>query len=299
VNHVLLRDLDYFLGIAEGASQRRIAALAGVSQPAVAKGLKRLESQLGLTLVQRSRHGAVLTEAGRSFVIRARRLRNEIEAAAQEANDLRARSQGLVRVGSTPALVDPKLTSACLTLMNQRPSTSFRVQIALSDELLTALRRGDLDMMLSGKPDPVPVDLNATPIGENLLGVVAREGHPIFKKRRPHLSDLVRHAWMLPRRGVLSRDWLDAVFAAHDLPRPVTRLEFDPDHDALVSIVLNSDLLSVAGESLHRKLKSKGLVMLEIDAVLWRRPIVALTRVQSQLTPIAERFIEVLSASPD
>jgi DNA-binding transcriptional LysR family regulator len=291
---MLARDLDYFVRIAETGSLRRTATLAGVSQPAVTKGLRRLESELGLVLVERSRAGASLTESGRAFLERARWLRREIDVALQHATDLRASALGLLRIGMTPALVEPLFRPTGLMLMAQRPAVSFRLVVGLSDELLAALRRGDLDLVLSGIPPTPMSDLQVIPIGENELKVVAREKHPIFRRKRLRLADLGREKWMLPRRGVLARDWLDEVFSAEGLPPPVARIEFSPSHDALLPMVLETDLLSVAGESVCRRMEADGLRAVDLARVRWRRPVAVLTRTDARLSPIATRFIQLL-----
>lgn len=294
--HMLLRDLDYFLRIAETGSLRRAATLSEVSQPAVTKGLRRLEAELGLTLVQRSSQGASLTEVGRSFLDRARRLRADFDIALQEANELRAGAIGLVRVGITPALVEPVFQGASMALLLQRPASRIRVQIALTDELLVALRRGDIDVMISGMFDTAPGDLRVLPLGESLLGVFARDGHPLMHKRPLQLADLTPYPWILPRRGVLSRDWLDGVFDAHELPRPVARMEFNASHDGLMSIVLASDALSVGGDALVRRMHRDGLRFVDLEALRWRRRIAAMTRAEAQVTPVLQRFLELLVA---
>ncbi len=292
---MFLRDLGYFLRVAETGSLRKAAQATDVTQPAITKGLRRLEAELGIVLVERTSRGAELTEVGRSFLERARRLQRDIETAMQEANDLRAGAQGLVRVGVTPALSEAIVQDAAMTLLAQRPAARVRTRIALSDELLTALRKAELDIVVSGIPDPAPDDLEVLPLGRHELGVLARAGHPLLAKRRPQLADAARCAWMLPRRGVLSRDWLDATFASHDLPRPLARLEFDPTHEGLMAIVLRSDLLTVGGIELCQRPGSP-LGMLDIEALRWRRPVAALTRANAKLTPVVKRFLELLQA---
>lgn len=291
---MLTTDLEYFLRIAETGSLRRAALLCDVSQPAVTKGLRRLEAELGLTLVERSSKGAALTEVGRAFLDRASRLVRDVDAALQEANELRAGVMGLVRIGITPALVVPIFQTACTTLMRQRPTSRYRVRIGLSDELLTALRRGEIDLMISGVPEVDSDEILVRIIGENTLQVVARAQHPVFRKRRPKLADVASCEWVLPRRGVLSRDWLDRVFVSNDLPRPTVRVEFEPSHDGLLPMLLEADLLSVAGESVSRSLKGTGLEVVDIAALQWRRPIAVMTRAQAALSPIVRRFIELL-----
>lgn len=291
---MLARDLDYFIGVAETGSLRRTAALSGVSQPAVTKGLRRLEHELQLVLVERSRNGATLTEGGRAFLQRARWLRREMEVALQHASDLRASAQGQIRVGVTPALVAEIFCPASLKLLAQRPAASLRLQIGLSDELLAALWRGDLDIVLSGVPQTATDNLSVTPIGENELRVVARAGHPMFRRRRLGLPEVAREKWILPRRGVLSREWIDGVFGTRSLPLPAAHIEFSPNHDALLPMVLETDLLTVAGDSVFRQFAEAGMRAIDLDELRWRRPIAALQRSEVTPTPIAARFVELL-----
>jgi len=293
-----LRDLDYFIQVAETGSLRRAAQFTGVTQPAVTKGLRRLEAELGLVLVARSSQGAVLTEVGRSFLDRARRLRRDFEAAMLEANDLRAGTQGLVRVGSTPALVERLFTPAARLMLKFRPSTRLRVQIAFTDELYPALQRGDLDVVLSGRPSPSPEEFSVHPLGQDTLYVIARHDHPLVQRKRVRLADLEGMLWMLPRRGVLSRDWLDGVFADTNLPAPVTRVEFDAAHDGLLPLVLQSDILSVAGSAVCRRIASAGIAIVPVRELMWYRDVVAMTRKHAAPSPVVERFLELLAEVP-
>lgn len=296
---MLLQDLEYFLRIAETGSLRQAAELASVSQPAVTKGLRRLEVELGLNLVERSARGARLTENGRAFLERAKRLHGDLNAALREANDLRAGTMELVRIGLTPALVEHLFVSACAELTRQLPEVRFKVRVGLSDDLLSALRQGEIDLMVSGVPNPVPPQMELHPIGDETLSIVARQDHPLMQKQRPTLLDLKKHAWVLPPRGVFSRDWLDAVFMAHELPLPFARVEFTPTHDGLLPLVLQSDLLSLAGEAVCRRLYPAGLRTIPVQALRWHRQTAALTRSDAPPTPLARRLIDIMATLHD
>ncbi len=293
---MLTSDLRYFLDIAQTGSLRRAALLSDVSQPAVTKGLRRLEAELGLTLVQRSPKGAVLTEVGRAFLDRAGRLVRDADAAIQEANELRAAVLGLVRVGVTPALVAPLFDTPCMTLLEQRPTARVRVRIGLVEELLTALRRSEIDLMISGIPQVDPEEVAVRPLGESRLYVLARTQHPLFARRRLRLADFTHCAWMLPRRGQPARDWIDGVFVAALLPRPQVRLEFDTTHDGLMPLLQRTDLLTVAGEWATEHWRPLGIVAFALEALQCRREVAVLTRTQTPQSPVVGRFIELLLA---
>ena len=75
-----LRQLRYFLLLAETGQYGRAAARAGISQPSLSLQIAELERRLGLHLVERRRRGVVLTPEGREVRARAARIAEEVEA---------------------------------------------------------------------------------------------------------------------------------------------------------------------------------------------------------------------------
>lgn len=65
MDEITLRQLRYFLSLCEAGHYRKAAERAGISQPSLSQQIVRLESALGVDLVERGRRGAVLTPAGR------------------------------------------------------------------------------------------------------------------------------------------------------------------------------------------------------------------------------------------
>lgn len=294
---MLLRDLDFFILIAETGSFRRAAAHADVTQPAITKGIKRLESELGFALLERSGKGTILSDAGASFLKRARQLRNDLNDAMREASDLRSRALGLLRVGVAPTLLETFFRQSGAILLDQRPAARFSLQIALSDELFAGLRRGDLDIVLSSIPDPVDRQFSVRPIGFSSLFVVACDAHPLRVASGLQLAQLAAYQWILPKRGVLARDWIDGVFARHGLPLPIAKIEMDTHTDALLPMIVDTELLSIASAPTGKGALCTGLSAIPLDDLRWLRKIGALTRADDPLSPLAQHFFEVLTQS--
>ena len=294
-NRMLLRDLDYFVSVAESGSFRRAAVQADVTQPAITKAIRRLEAELGVTLLERSRKGTILTDAGTVFVKRAYQLRTNLSEALREAQDMRSRAQGLLRVGVAPSLVESFFRPACSVFLAQRPAARVSLQIALSDELFVGLRRGDLDIVLCSIPKALDPLYAVKPIGFSTLMVVADKSHPILSASEADLGGLEACSWILPRRGVLSRDWVDGVFARHGLAPPTTKVEMDTQTDALLDMVIGSDLLSIAISPMGRGLRS-GLASVPFEDLTWHRNVGAMTRAEDAPSPLAQHFLDVVSA---
>src|SRR5437764_7023964 len=89
--------LRYFLAVAEAGNFSRAAKRVGVTQPTLSAGVAKLEGQLGVRLFDRDKHRVALTPAGSRFLVRARRISAEYEAAIQDVQQ--APEPRVLRVG--------------------------------------------------------------------------------------------------------------------------------------------------------------------------------------------------------
>lgn len=290
-----LEDLDYFLAVARTGHVGRAADGMGISQPALTKGIRRLEDELKLQLFVRTPKGMELTMPGKAFYQRSLQARRELDEALREAGDLHRGSVGLVRVGVTPLLVEPVFNQACVELMAQRPAAKINVVVALNDALIPALRQGDLDFSISSLHDSAaPSEFDRIPLFRDSLFVAARRGHPMFGRAQIRFEHLLGYSWMLPGLQVASRRWLETRFEQHGAAPPNIMVESNSSVSSLVSILQSTDLLTVISEITLRSEAGQGLAAVPLDDVTWHREIGIMTRHGSYQSPLAERLIEIL-----
>lgn len=168
-----IRQLNYFVGIAECGSMMKAAERLHVAQPALSVQMSSLEAQLGVTLMRRSSRGVELTEAGRALYERATQLlryhRDTIDLI--KAQTLRA--SGSVSLGM-PSSSASLLTPAILQrLRSELPDVSLYVAEASSAMLYEWLVDGRLDLafMFSVPEDP---QLECTPLRSEQFCLVSR-----------------------------------------------------------------------------------------------------------------------------
>lgn len=297
---VRLDDIDYVLAAVRHGQVRRAADELGVSQPAVSKGIQRLERELGFPLFERGNRGLALTAAGRRFHDSTLGLRVALDRAIKEAGDLHLGAQGVLRVGVSPLYARQLFVPACLQLHRQRPAARLQVTIHLQDVLLAALRRGDIDLAIHALPDPVPPDLQATALMSDDLCLVVRQGHPLLARERLRLQDLARAQWMLPGPEVAARRRIEALFSEAGLPMPRIAVEVSNTTAPLADLLLHSDLVAVHSEALLEGGSSRRLAVLPIADGRFRRDIGVLHLRGVLLPPLGQRFLEILvdGASP-
>jgi len=291
---VRLEDLDYFLAVAEAGHVGRASERLGATQPALTKGVQRLERELKLQLFERTAKGMSLTAAGETFYERVRNVRSGLNDAIKEANDLHLGKVGLVRAGISPIYVEHFFRDACTELLQQRPAARVQVTIGLNDKLFAALRAGDLDFSISALLNANDSEFEREPLFTDNLQVVAREGHPIFLAADLQFSDLAKASWLLPGGQVMARRAVEASFAKHGLPPPNVVIESNSTIASMMGLVKATDLLSVTGESMLRLPNGAGLRPVPLQEASWPRVVGITTRRGAYLSPLTQRMLELL-----
>lgn len=289
-----LDDIDYFLAVARYGQVRRAALELAVSQPAVTRGVQRLEKELGFPLFARSRRGMALTAVAEPFHERMATLRRTMDAAIREAADLHLGELGVLHAGVSPLYAQRLFVPACLRLHRERPAARVSAQINLNDALLAALRRGDIDLSINALPAELPEDLAAQPLMADDLCLVVRDGHPLLARRRLRLADLAQAQWMLPGLAVAARRGVEGRLAEAGLPPPRVVVEVNHTAGQLMDLVRRSDLVSLMSESMLATRAGAGLAALPLAEARLRRQIGVVTRAGARLPPLAARMVELL-----
>lgn len=291
---VRLDEIDYFLAVADAGQVRRAAASLGLSQPAVTKGLQRLEKELGFALFVREARGMSLTAAAAHFLERVRGLRGSLDTAIREAADLHLGAMGVLRVGVSPLYSQQLFVPACLRLHRDRPAARFQVSINLNDALIAGVLAGDLDLSINALPGVMPAALRGIELTSDDLLLVVRAGHPLLARRRLRLRDLAGVQWLLPGPQVAARRSVEGRLADAGLPPPQIAVEVNNTSGQLSALLGQSDLVSMMSASMLASPAGQGLVALPMADARFERRIGVLVRRDATPSPLAQRFIEVL-----
>jgi LysR family transcriptional regulator, hydrogen peroxide-inducible genes activator len=183
-----LKQLEYFVALAETRSFRGAAERCGISQPSLSVQLSNLEKRLGQKLVERARSGVILTAAGREVQDRAREVLVAAQNLVSRFDTPRKGLVGTIRFGASPTLGPYLLPHVIGRLHALHPELSLFIREAPPEELTAGLARGDFDMVLVQLPvrgDFIPIRLFREP----LELAVARD-HPFVQQERVMRADL-------------------------------------------------------------------------------------------------------------
>jgi DNA-binding transcriptional LysR family regulator len=173
-----LRDLEYFVAVAEHGHLARAADSLGLSQPALSKSLARLEGAMQVKLFNRSGKGMELTAEGSLLLSRARELRQSLWNVAREVSDLSRGHAGHIRVGVGAIVNGHEFVSMAFgEMLTAEPRVTMKVIVSDHDKILAALHGGQLDIVVNWlhPSTPPPADLVFTPCTKmNVLFVAHR-----------------------------------------------------------------------------------------------------------------------------
>ncbi len=200
-----LRQLQYFVAIAEHLNFTRAAEACFVTQSTLSAGLKELETILGAQVVERDRRSVVLTPVGRQIADRARTLLAEaedlVELAASGAEPMR----GTLRLGVIPTIAPFLLPRALPGLRERYPDLKLALREDLTGNLLARLRDGELDLALVALPYDTD-ELLVRPLFDDEFWLAGPEGDPALKARRPPVTGPIAERLLLLEEGHCLRD---------------------------------------------------------------------------------------------
>lgn len=208
---VHVRDLRYFVAVAEELHFTRAAERLYVSQPALSKQVRALERHLGVELFRRDPQGVTLTEAGAALLPHARRVLDAWSegSAALQAARVAARSTLVVGMSTSPGrggllpAIRSRFTAA-------HPDTVLRLRQVSWEDPTAGLADGDADIAFVWLPLPDAERYGWTVVAEEPRLVALPQTHPLASRPEIDFADLMDEPFLaLPAGAGPLRDyWL-------------------------------------------------------------------------------------------
>jgi DNA-binding transcriptional LysR family regulator len=211
-----LRQLAYFVAVAEEGSFTRAAQRMHVAQPGISQQIRRLERDLGEQLFDRTNQSVRLTTAGVAFLPHARAALGATEAGRTALADLRGLVHGELRLGTIPGIPDIDLVGLLARFHDDYPGVTATLREDHPNGLIDDLRRDEYDAIIVGLSEPVAPDgLSIDLLSVEPLVLVTSGDHALGSRKRVAMSDLGGDTFItLPRQSALRGHLEDACRAA-------------------------------------------------------------------------------------
>ena len=192
------RQLRAFLAIVETGSLGRAADALHLTQPALSRVVKQMESQLRVQLFERRPSGMELTSFGQALLPYATHLTEEADLALEEINVRLGMGRGTVRIGTVASAAIMVLPALLDRMHRGWPNLQLQIVEAVEDKLASALVNKEVDVVLSG---PIPENDDVMQVAEHPFSdrsmVITAASHPL-QRQQVCVQELAAAPWVMP-----------------------------------------------------------------------------------------------------
>lgn len=283
-----LNALRDFLAVAEMGGLRAASRQLGVAQPAITRSIQELEKELGVTLFERSAKGVRLTPMGTAFMRRASAVRNELNKAKDEIDQLRGETNGRVSVCLSSASHMALLPQVLRPFRARYPNVWMEIIDAVFPGAEAGLKDGRVDCYVGPTPERISEELQVEKLFDNSRVIMCRKGHPMAQARS--LRDLVDAEWLTTSITYKAEEELGPLFAMYGLTAPRLVLRAQSALTFLTTIPYTDLLMMAPIQWLQSPLTSGQVQQIHVAEALPAPPICIVTRSGMPLTPAADYF---------
>ncbi|MER6321455.1 LysR family transcriptional regulator [Streptomyces coelicoflavus] len=283
------RLLRYFATVAEEGSLTRAAQRLYVSQPALTKQIRQLESALGVPLFTRSRSGMTLTEPGRALAARVPGLLAGWQAALRETRSAARRADRILRVGFLASAANEATQPIIAEFARRRPDWRAEMRQAAWSNPTAGLADSDVDVALVRLPFPGQETLRVVELFSEPRCVALPENHPLAGRGTIDFRELWDEPFVAapPETGPWREYWL-AADERDGHPVRIGAVTEQPD-DWLTAIA-NGYGVALAPESAARFYTRPGVVHRPVTGIGPSRVAVAWARADDA-DPVVQDFV--------
>lgn len=274
------RHLQVLLLLHETRNMSRAASMLAMTQPALTKWLRELETDMGVTLFERHSRGLVPSAHCELLVARARLVLNELDRTVEMLEDLSENGlHGRLRLGATPIAMAGTLPTAIATFHRDHPRATVSVFDGYLDLLIPRLKEGQLDLVVSILEDrDYGGGLALQRLYEERFVVIAGSHHPLVGCARVSWKDAVAFPWTgPPATSPIRRELEQELALAH---QPMPRFAVEVSSTMLVATLLErTQMLSLVSRQTAGYMRRSGSIsVLPLSSqrrsyvgVMWRK----------------------------
>jgi len=297
---IKFRHIECFATIHREGSLKRACAVLSLTQPALSKTLKELETLLGATLMQRGRGGVRLTPEGQAFLEGAETSLAALRRGVDGVEALRRGDSQTLRVGAMPSVAAALMPGAVARFRKAMPGVVVELRDGPHGHLVSELRAGRVDLLVGRLGSPASMQaLSFTQLYVERIVCAARPGHPLAARRSVPPAALGDWPVVYPPDDAAIRPLIARTLIAQGVPLPADRIEtvsgaFGRNH------LLHSDALWIISEGVVGQDLAEGrLVRLDMDLDTTAGPVGLMTRPDETPSAAQRLFTAALTEAAD
>lgn len=289
-----LHHLRLFAAVVDNGGFTRAAGALNLSQPAISKSLKELESDLGMPLIDRGGRGLQLTDAGRMLYGRARELFGVERVAERELRELRGVKRGSLRIAASTTIATYLLPPILGRFHLRHPNVRIQATSANTRTVLRLLLEARVDLALvEGPVSDARVTIH--PWRDDELVVIAPIGHWLIGRgstSRATVQDIAREQFLVREPGSGTREVSEAALARHGV-RLERTMRVGGTEAIKQAVAAGLGLAIVSRAAAADQLALGRIAVLNVDGLTIRRTLTRL-ELRERAKSVAARELEGL-----
>lgn len=288
-----LRQLKAFVAIAEQGSFTKAAKILYMTQPAVSAQIKALEERLEIQLLERHDKNVLLTEAGELLLSEARKMLTLYEELLDAVNELKGVRRGRLIVGASTIPGEYLLPQLIGSFKRQFPKIEVILRIADTGRVVELLENRYIHLGIIGASVKTE-NLILEPVLNDELILIAAANHPLAKKKKVQLDDILKAAFILREPGSGTRMVIEEMLAHKHLCLGDMQLimELGSTRAVITAVEAGLGISMVSRLAADEALQLQRIKELKVDGWHTKRSLYLAKNQNRYLSHAAEAFIE-------
>ena len=290
-----LKQLEYFVRVAELGSFTRAAVELDVAQPALSRQVRLLEVELRQTLLVRNGRGAVPTEAGQVLLEHGRGILHQVQRARDDLGRLRGGLSGRVALGVPSSVARVLAVPLTREFRRAMPDAKLSISEALSAGLQDGLASGRLDIAVLYNAQPSR-ERDVTPLVEEDLLLVRARPPGLHEDPPPgpvELAEVAKLPLVIPSRPNAIRMHVESALAQVGA-RPNVALEIDGVTAILDLVLDDAGCAILSRNALLNSPRPSAYTAQQIGSPPLRIQLSLATSLQRPATPVQKATLELI-----
>jgi len=288
-----IRQLRALAAVSKSRSITGAAKQLHLTQPAVTLQLRNLQALAGLPLIQRTKDGMLLTDAGREVLALAGRIEAAMADCGTSLEMIAGKTAGRISIGavSTAKYFVPFAISGFSRL---HPNIDVTLSIGNRQEIGTALRGYDLDIAIMGRP-PADIPMDVHLIGDHPHVIIAPTAHRLARKTKLGLNELAGETFLTREPGSGTRGLMEQLFGSAGMA-PKIGMVMSSNETIKQAVIAGLGIAFISAHTVATELDERRLVTLDVDGLPVVRQWFVLARKDKVLLPPARAMVDFLGA---
>lgn len=283
-----IRQLRYFIEVAEREHISEAAVHLHVAQSAVSRQIANLEDELGVELFERVGRNVKLTPIGKIFLEHSISALQAIDYAKKQIDEYLDPDKGTIKIGFPTSLAGHLLPTVVSAFKKEHPNVAFHLRQGSYNYLIEAVKNRELNLAFLGPLPPKDDSINTSILFTENFSVLLPFNHPLAKREKIQLIDLRNDNFVLfPEGYVLHKIAVEACNSVGFKPKTPSEGE---DMDAIKGLVAAGIGVSLLPESSFYNSTPRFTVKVPVETPIIRRTVGIISPATRELSPSEKVF---------